>query len=336
MRIPTADRWKTATTGLARRRLAIQFTTVRVLTVLLRTVFLIGMSFVMLYPVLFMLSSGFKSLQDVYDPTVVWLPKSFSLQAMRLAVQVMDYGRAIGKTLAMTLPSVLLQLVCVLLAGYGFARFQFRGKSLLFGLLIFTIIVPVQSYIIPLYVGFRHFNFFGIGALIGLFTGQAASVNLLDTHLVFYIQAALGMGIRSGLYIFILRQFFRGMPTELEEAAMIDGCGPLRTFTRIMLPNAGPMIATVLVFSLVWYWNDYFLSSMFYRSSFPVSVNLTSLSSLLSTSNAVTGVASQELMFMKESILACGCLITIFPLLVLYIFAQRFFTEGLERSGIVG
>ena len=134
----------------------------------------------------------------------------------------------------------------------------------------------------------------------------------------------------------MLRQFFRNMPKELEEAAMIDGCGPLRTFTRIMLPNAVPMIATVLVFSLVWYWNDYYLSSMFYNGVFPVSVNLTELSGLLSFSNQVSGIAEQELMFMREGILACGCLVTILPLLILYIFAQRFFTEGLERSGIVG
>ena len=99
----------------------------------------------------------------------------------------------------------------------------------------------------------------------------------MNKDVLFYLQAALGMGIRSGLYIFMLRQFFRNMPKELEEAAMIDGCGPMRTFTRIMLPNAVPMIATVLVFSLVWYWNDYYLSSMFYNGVFPVSVNLTEL-----------------------------------------------------------
>ena len=325
-----------AAAAYEKRRLSVNYAVSRVLTVLLRTVFLIGMSFVMLYPVIYMLSSGFKSLQDVYNPTVVWLPQNFSLEPMKIALEVLDYTRSVGKTLTMTLPSVLLQLVTVLLAGYGFARFRFRGKKLLFGLLIFTIIVPVQTYIIPLYVNFRNFNFFGIGSLVGLFTGAPLTTNLLNKDILFYLQALLGMGIRSGLYIFMLRQFFRNMPLELEEAAMIDGCGPLRTFTRIMLPNAGSMIATVLVFSLVWYWNDYYLSSMFYNGTFPISVNLTSLSSLLDNSNMVTGIAQQELTFMRESILACGCLVTILPLLVLYIFAQRFFTEGLERSGIVG
>ena len=302
----------------------------------LKLLFLSAMSFVMLYPVLFMLSSGFKSLADVYNPTVVWLPQEFSLQPLKLAAEVMGYKNAVLKTLAMMLPSIALQLISVLLAGYGFARFSFRGSRLLFGLCLFTIIVPVQTYIIPLYTGFKSFDFFYLGRLAGLFTGEPLTVNLLGSHAVFYIQAALGMGIRSGLYIFIMRQFFRNMPKELDEAAMVDGCNSFQTFVRIMLPNTVPVIATVLVFSLVWYWNDFFQSSMYYRSDFTVSVHLTFLSSLLRTSNMVSGIAAQELIFMREAILACGCLITTLPLVVLYIIAQRFFTEGITRSGIVG
>ena len=301
-----------------------------------RFIFLIGMSYVMLYPVLFMLSSGFQSINDVYDPTVVWVPHEGSLQPLQLAVEVMDYWNAITKTLTMVFPSVILELLCSLLAGYGFARFRFRGSKILFGILIFTIIVPTQSYIIPLYVSMNAFDFFGVGSLIGLFTGRALTVNLLNKDILFWLMAILGAGVRSGLYIFIIRQNFRNMPVELEEAAMIDGCGPLSTFARIMLPNAASLLATVAVFSLVWYWNDYFLSSMFYKTEFPVSVNLTTLRSLLTTSSLVTGMSSQELSFLREPIIACGCLITVLPLLVFYLFAQRFFTEGLERSGIVG
>ena len=272
---------------------------------LCRWIFLIGMSYVMLYPVIYMLSSGFKSIQDVYDPTVVWLPKSSSLQAMKLALEVMDYGNSLKRTLWMTLPTVLLQVVSSTLAGYGFARFRFRGNKLLFGLLVFTIIVPVQTYIIPLYVDLTYFDFFGIGRIVGLFSGNPLTVNLLNKDIVFYLTGLFGAGIRSGLYIFILRQFFINMPKELE-AAMIDGCGPFATFRRIMLPNTSSILATVAVFSVVWYWNDYYLSSMYYRSSFPLSVNLTNLSSLLSTSNMVTGISTQELAFLREPILACG------------------------------
>ena len=322
--------------GYRDKRLAINHKAVRFFTVVLRTAFLVGMCFVMLYPVLFMISSGFRSLQDVYDPTVVWLPKHWTLEPLKLAMEAMNYGESMVMTLVTVIPSVLCQIVTVLLAGYGFARFRFKGRGILFGLLIFTIIVPTQSYIIPLFSTFRNFDFFGIGSLVGLFTGEKLTINLTNKPILFYIQAILGMGIRSGLYIFILRQFFRGFPMELEEAAMIDGCGPLRTFLRIMLPNAVSMIVTVMLFSVVWYWNDYYLSSMFYQTTFPISVQLTDLGTLLNWSNTIAGYAKQELRLMREAILACGCLITVLPLLVLYVFAQRFFTEGIERSGIVG
>lgn len=317
-------------------RLTIKNRVTRRVVSTLRLVFLIGMSFVMLYPVLYILSAGFKSLQDVYDPTVVWLPKNFSWQSMTLALDVLDFTKSVSRTLAMTVPSVLLQMVSSLLAGYGFARFKFPGRKVLFALLIFTIIVPVQTYMIPLYVGFKNFDYFGIGSLIGLLTGKPMTTSLVDSNVPFYLMAMLGAGIRSGLYIFMLRQFFVGMPKELEEAASIDGCGPLQVFVRIMLPNAVPMMVTIMVFSLVWYWNDYYLSSMFFNTTFPLSVKLTELNSLLTYSNQVSGIANQELLFMKEGILACGCLLVILPPLILYIFAQKFFTEGLERSGIVG
>lgn len=305
-----------------------------------KAVLMVGLCFVMLYPMLFILSASFKTLDDLYNPSVVWLPRSFNMEAMKIALALMKYSESVLKTLTIMIPSVLFQLVAVLMTGYGFARFKFWGKNLLFGFLIFTIIVPVQSYIIPLYVNLKNFNFFGVGSLIGLVSGQAVTTNLLDTNTLFYLQAILGMGIRSGLCIFIIRQFFKNIPVELEEAATIDGCGPIRTFMRVMIPNALPLIATVVVFSIVWYWNDFYLSSMFFRTDFPLSVNLTTLRTTLSSSdqvvNGVSGISSQELVLMREPILACGCLITVLPLVIFYVFLQRYFTEGVERSGIVG
>ncbi len=307
---------------------------------LIRAVFLIGMCYVMLYPVLFILSSGFMTIEDMYNPSVIWLPRSFSTQALDAALSLLKYSDSVIKTMLITLPSSCLQLVTVLLAGYGFARFKFWGRNLFFGLLVFSIIVPVQSYIIPLYVNMKNFDFFWLGSLIGLFTGKPVTVNLLNTEYLFYLQALFGAGIRSGLCIFIVRQFYRNMPLEIEEAAMIDGCGPIRTFIRVMAPNTLPMVATVFLFSIVWYWNDYYLSSVFFSTEFPVSVNLTMLRTMLVTLSqqlsGVSGMVGQELILMREPILACGCLLTIMPLVILYVFVQRYFTEGVERSGIVG
>ena len=326
-----------ATVVLDRNKLALKNRGTQFIVSLLRTVFLIGMSFVMVYPVLFILSAAFKGMQDVYDPTVVWIPKNFTWRSMEVALAMLDFESSVIRTLQVTLPSVLLQLVSSLLAGYGFARFKFRGRNVLFALLIFTIIVPVQTYMIPLYVGFRNFDFFGIGSLIGLITGDKLTVSLLNTNLPFYLTAGLGAGIRSGLYIFMLRQFFMGMPRELDEAASIDGCGPLQVFLKVMLPNAIPMMVTIMVFSLVWYWNDYYMSSMFFDQLPPLSQKLAEVSDAASLMAGLPDfIQVGEFSIIKEGVLACGCLLTILPPLILYIFAQRYFTEGLERSGIVG
>lgn len=286
---------------------------------LVRTAFLLGVGFIMLYPVLFMLSSAFKSVQDNLDPTVVWLPTGFQMYNFKMAFSLMKYGAALANTLRILVPSVLLQVVSSLFISYGFARFRFRGKNLLFGLLVFSIIVPAQSYMIPLYVHLQQ-------------------MHLLNTVWQFYLQAVLGTGIRSGLYIFILRQFFRNMPKELEEAACIDGCGPLKTFLRVMVPNVLPAVLTITVFSVVWYYNDYTLSGMLLNDNFPLSVTLTGVSTSLN--NELQNMAGQalgaDIKLLSDSILSAACLIVVLPLIGLYVVVQRFFTEGVERTGIVG
>ena len=328
--------FQNVTVQVDKNRLAWQNRGTQFVVSLLRTVFLIGMSFVMVYPVLFILSEAFKGVEDVYDSSVVWLPKHYSLRAFEVALQMLDFKNSIVRTLQIVVPSTLLQLVSSLLAGYGFARFKFRGKTVLFAILIFTIIVPIQTYMIPLYVGFTNLNFLGIGPIMTLITGQ--KLNVLNCPVPFYLMAMFGAGIRSGLYIFMLRQFFIGMPKELDEAASIDGCGPLQVFTKVMIPNAIPMMVTILVFSLVWYWNDYYLSSMFFDALPPLSQKLADVSvqASFNSISGISGLNQKEFDLIKEGVMACGCLVTIIPPLVLYIFAQRYFTEGLERSGIVG
>ncbi|MHB1454062.1 MAG: carbohydrate ABC transporter permease [Saccharofermentanales bacterium] len=290
-----------------------------VLKTVVRSVFLLGTGFIMLYPVLFMLSGSFKTVQDTFDPAVVWIPSGFSIYNFQVAFKLLDYGVAMKNTLGILLPSVLLQIASSLFIAYGFARFDFRFKSVLFGLLIFSIIVPAQTYMIPLYV-------------------NLGKMHLMNSTWQFYLQAAFGTGIRSGLYIFILRQFFRNMPKELEEAALIDGCGPMHTFLRVMVPNVVPAILTVTVFSIVWYYNDYLLSGMLLNSNFPLSVAVTSVSTALN--NKLQNIAGQtigaDLKLLSESILSAACLMVVLPLIAMYVLVQRFFTESVERTGIVG
>ena len=310
---------KRAFAKIASKKLEISYFFYKAFRIIFRAAFLIGLGYVMLYPILILLSNAFKAKEDVYDPTVIWIPKHYSTDAFILAFKVLDYGKTLLSTLKILIPSVLLQLTSTVLVGYGFARFKFFGKGFLFAILIFTIIVPMQAYMVPLYSMFQ-------------------SMGLLDMPVPFWLMAATGTGIRSGLYIFIMRQFFRQMPPEIEEAALIDGCGYFKTFWRVMLPNVVPALVTVSLFSIVWYWNDYYIASMLYKDNQPLSVFLTFLDAKLGVQghNIIAGISSTDLWLLRESVLSCGCLLVIGPLLILYIFAQRFFTESIERTGIVG
>jgi multiple sugar transport system permease protein len=302
---------------------------------LFRFLFLLGMSFVLLYPVLFLLSNAFRDMKDILDPSVIWIPKHFTLRNFQLAISTLGFFPALKRTLVILIPSVTIQVFICMMVGYGFARFKFREREPLFYLLLFTIIVPIQTIIIPVYVNFRFFDFFGIGRLIGLFTGRQVSVNLLNTPWTFYTLSLFGMGIRSGLYIFIFRQFFRNVPVELEEAARIDGCGPFATYFRIMIPNVTSVILTVALFSVVWHWNDYYESVMFFQNEFPLSVSLTMLQDLLSVISTNV-IRPQDLALIRSSVLEAASLLVTAPILILYLVTQKFFTESIQRTGIVG
>lgn len=286
---------------------------------LFRTIFLLGVGYVTLYPLLFMISTSFMSVSDTLDATVVWLPSGLNWFNFQKAFDLMQYGEALKNTLSIVLPCVALQVVSCVFIAYGFARFKVPGLAVLFAILLFNIIVPSNCYIIPVYV-------------------LMTELKLINTVWQFYIQALLGVGIRSALYIFIIRQFFRTMPKELEEAAFIDGCNPLQTFLRIMVPNIKPAILTVSVLSLVWYYNDSSTIGMLLNGNYPLSVAVTAVGSALETSmQYLTGQAiTADLKILRSSILAAACLIVVLPITVIYILVQKHFTEGIERTGIVG
>ena len=299
---------------------------------LVRTVFLFCMSFVVLYPILYMISVSFRTPEDLYDPTVIWIPLHWTLQNYIDVVSIMNYPGLLANTLVQSIACTVLNVAVCALIGYGFARFRFPLRGLAFSLVLFTIIVPPQNISIPLYLQYQAFDFLGLGQIGRLFTAKAFTVNLLNTPLTMYIPAVLGMGIRSGLFIYIFRQFFRGMPKELEDAAYIDGCGIFRTFTRIMLSNAAPAILSCILFSFVWYWNDYFLSLMYFDEPQTLSTVLAGLQGTLRS----MGFDFYSNPYLIVTRMQAACLLTIMPLIVLYAFLQRFFTDSIDKTGIVG
>ena len=302
----------------------------KILLSIFRTALFIGLIYVIVYPILYMISTTFRTDADILDPGVVWLPKHFTLINLQQAFTSMQYFKSLWNTVYIMMASALFEVVSTAIIGYGFARFQFHGKKILFGLVLFTIIVPAQTTIIPVFVNFSNFDFFGIISLINQIFNTDISIRLTNTPFVMYLPAIFGMGIRSGLFIFIFRQFFRNMPKELEEAAMIDGCGPYRSFIRVMVPNAGSVFLTTIIFAMVWYWNDYYLSSFLMDQTLTITVALSRLG------GAITSYVSASEVQLVMIRMQAGCLLAILPPMIAYFFVQNKFTQSVERSGIVG
>ncbi len=297
-----------------------------------RFLLLFGLSFVILYPLLYMLSTAFRPIEEINDPSVIWIPKTFTLENFKQVIEMMDYGKTLPTSLVLNLSVSFVQMIACMVTGYGFARFKFRFQKALFGLVLFTVLVPIQIISVPSYAYFLHFDFFGIGSLVGLFTGKALTVNLLGSFLTFFLPAALGAGLKSGLFIYIFRQFFRGMPQELEDAASIDGCGIFRTFLRIMVPNTRTIMITIFMLSLVWYWNDVSLGMSYLGGTRTVTIALSNLKSAFFTFDQ----AAFNNPFLQITRLQAGSLLTVTPVLLLYLIVQRWFVQGILRSGIVG
>jgi len=256
---------------------------------------------------------------------------------MEIALDYLKYTHSFWLTLKLASVNSIIQVIVSAIVAYGFARFKFPGKKLLFTFVLITIIVPVQTYIMSQYVDFRYFNFFGLGTLFGVDT------NLLNSEWTFWLPSMFGVGLKSGLFIYIMRQFFLGMPKDLEEAATIDGCGPVRTFAQIMMPNAMVSCLTVFLFSFVWNWNDYFTASTMFPQGIkamadgvtvsgvkPLSVMLFNTYDLGTIQFASTETINLAYVKNAAALLAIG------PLVIVFLAAQNFFIESIDRVGIKG
>ena len=294
---------------------------------LIRSVLITGICFIIIYPFLMKLSSSFMVRKEIFDMTVKWIPKNPTLKNYYQVFISMNYLKSLKNSLILTVTVSCLQLISCTVIGYGFARFKFKGKGLAFGLVIFTLLVPPQLNMTPLYLNFRFFNFFGLLGKEG--------INLINSYWPFILTSLTGTAYKNGLFIFIMRQFFRGMPTGLEEAAYVDGAGPLKTFFKVMLPGALPAMLIVFLFSFVWQWNDLLYTSLFISGGDFLPFSLSNI--INDFQRFSTSVLGKSLTAEKASIVTnTGVVMFILPLLVLYGFLQRYFIESIERTGLVG
>lgn len=275
-------------------------TSKQILTIVLLSLF--GLIF--LYPLLWLLFASFKPNREIFTFMSLW-PKVWVTEAYA------EGWRGLGKygfdtffknTLVLTIPTVIFTVLSSTLVAYGFARFRFPGKKVLFALMLSTLMLPDSVLLIPRYLLFRNLNW-------------------LNTYLPFYIPALLAV---HAFFIFLLVQFLRGLPRELDEAAYIDGCGSFAILIRILIPLSGPALISAALFQFIWTWNDFFNALIFINSVSKFTVSL-GLRMTLDTEGAVHW----------NRVMAMSVL-TILPCIMIFFMAQKYFVEGISTTGLKG
>ena len=294
-----------------------------------RIVMLSAIGYLVIFPLIYIISNSLKTPEAFKNPLVVWLTTSVSFNSYKLAFQALDYSKSIVSTVVYEIVSAILEVASCAVAAYGLSRFDFKGKKIFMAFLLLMIIVPEQMIVLPNTVSYSDFSFFGITTVVNKIFGTNIRLNILDTVLPFWMPSIFGVGLKSGILIYIYMQFFKGLPKELEEAAWIDGAGPYKTFLSIALPSSSVVIFTVLVFSVIWHWNDYSYAVMYVNENFTTAVKL---SDIVTTLQGM-GYYNSDV---ANGIILAACFIFIFPVLLLYIAVQNKFIKSIDRVGITG
>lgn len=258
----------------------------------------------LLYPIIWMFFATFKSNEEIFS-SIRLLPETFSLKYYISgwnSAGKFTYTTFFINTFLMVVPTTILTVASAALVAYGFSRFRFPGKKLLFGILIATLMLPNAVVIIPRYTLYNKFGW-------------------VNSYMPFYAQAALAC---NPFFTYMLVQFFRGLPKELDESAYVDGCGTFRTFWNILLPLMKPALFSAGVFQFLWTYNDYFNSLIFINSvkKYPISLAL-------------------RLSLDAESVVQWGqvmamAFLAVIPVILLFFAAQKYFVEGIATSGLKG
>ena len=282
---------------------------------------LICIGFVYLYPLLYMIAKSLMQRADLLDSSVNWIPSTLYVKNYVDAFTSMDFVRTLWQSVVVAgLPTLLNMVMCAVI-GYGFARYEFPLKKVMLGILIFSFIIPPQITMMPNYLLYN-------------------DLHILDSIKAFLLPAFLGQGIKAQLYILIFFQFFRQIPQALIEAAKIDGCGHFKTFFKIAVPSATPAILVVFLFSLVWYWNESYLTQLYVCGVLGDSYWNTLMVALKgfndSYSQAGGSVTGEAMGSLNEGIKMAATMLSILPVLLLYFVLQKQFVESVDRTGITG
>lgn len=256
----------------------------------------------LLFPILWMFLASFKTNEEIFG-SVNLLPAHFSFNSYVQGWQgngQYDYGKFFYNTFALVVPTTVLTVVSSSFVAYGFARFSFPFKKQLFALLISTLMLPNAVIIIPRYTLFNKFGW-------------------INTYMPFYVPAILAC---YPFFIFMLVQFMRGLPKDLDESAYLDGCGTFRVFTSILLPLLKPALFSAALFQFIWTYNDYFNPLIFINSVSKYTMSL-----------ALRMSVDSESIVTWSNVMAMSCL-SVIPLIVLFFVGQKYMVEGIATTGM--
>lgn len=271
---------------------------------LLRYGVLIGVGLVMLYPLFWMVAASFKPNHEIFGSVGLW-PQEPTMDGVvkgwRTGTEY-SFATYLLNSFAFIIPKVVLTVVSSVLVAYGFARFRMPGKQLWFALMVATILLPKSVLLIPQYLMFREFGW-------------------LDTYLPLYVPCAFAT---DGFFVFMVVQFLRGIPPDMEEAAVIDGCNSLQVLWHVVVPVIMPAIISVALFQFMWSLND-FLYPLIYLSSvgnYPVAL------ALKMAIDVTEATAWNQVLAMST--------IALLPSLIVFFLAQKYFVEGITSGSVKG
>jgi multiple sugar transport system permease protein len=269
---------------------------------LLTHALLCAASLVMLYPLLWMLASSFKADSEIFSSSLSLWPTTFNFDAYRRGWEglTVSFGQFFWNSLVISVLSVIGNVMSCSLAAYAFARLNFPGRNFWFAIMLGTLMLPYHVTLIPQYVLFLN-------------------IGWVDTILPLVVPKFLAA---DAFFIFLMVQFFRGIPRELDEAAKMDGCGPWRIFFRIMLPLSTPVLATAAIFSFIWTWDEFFAPLVYLNDMGSYTVQLGLRAFVDSSGKSDFGA------------LFAMSVVTLVPVFIFFFFFQRLLIEGIATTGM--
>ena len=336
----------------------------KVVWYLFRLVLLVGIAYLVLFPFISKIMGSFMAPEDFIDATVILIPKNWTVDMYKYIFLELNYTTGFLNTLMLAGSTAVLQTFVCAFVSYGLAKFKFKGGKYIFLAVILTMVIPHATLQRAMFTYFGNFDVFGIFKLLaggGINIGDFqitneffeginlaphtvdrygrtiydtiwtnTGLNLNNSYWPMVILSITGLGFKNGLYVFLLRQFFMGVPDELEESAYIDGSGVFRTFFNVIIPLSVPMLITVFLFAFSWQWTDNFYTDLFFTNTKIILIN--KIVANAPPKSLETEYAGKTLYYAAIRN-TCGIMI-IAPLVIMYAFFQKYLVQGIERSGL--